>query len=47
MERIDGDMIGRGWTSRTAESKAKILSQLRNMVEDMRRIPSPNLEVKR
>ncbi|OBT87252.1 hypothetical protein VE02_02949 [Pseudogymnoascus sp. 03VT05] len=35
MERIHGDMIGRGWTSRADESKAKILSQLKEMVTDI------------
>lgn len=45
MERIHGDMIGRGWPSRTAESKAKILSQLKEMVDDLRRIAPPNLVV--
>src|SRR5271169_1814783 len=29
MERIRGDMIGQRWSYRTAESKVKILSQLR------------------
>ncbi|ELR07874.1 hypothetical protein VC83_08263 [Pseudogymnoascus destructans] len=45
MERIHGDMIGRGWTSRADESKAKILSQLKDMVADMRKIAPPNLAV--
>ncbi|OBT53992.1 hypothetical protein VE04_05964 [Pseudogymnoascus sp. 24MN13] len=45
MERIHGDMIGRGWTSRADESKAKILSQLKEMVADMRKIAPPNLAV--
>ncbi|KFY72618.1 hypothetical protein V499_07241 [Pseudogymnoascus sp. VKM F-103] len=45
MERIHGDMIGRGWTSRAHESKAKILSQLKVMVADMRKIAPPNLAV--
>jgi hypothetical protein len=45
MERISGDMIGRGWPSRTAESKAKILSQLKEMVAAMRKLSPPNLEV--
>ncbi|OBT43651.1 hypothetical protein VE00_05218 [Pseudogymnoascus sp. WSF 3629] len=45
MERIRGDMIGRGWTSRADESKSKILSQLKEMVSDMRRIAPPNLAV--
>ncbi|KFY40703.1 hypothetical protein V494_03365 [Pseudogymnoascus sp. VKM F-4513 (FW-928)] len=45
MESIDGDMIGRGWTSRTDESKAKILSQIKEMVADMRRIAPPSSAV--
>ncbi|KFZ00758.1 hypothetical protein V500_00949 [Pseudogymnoascus sp. VKM F-4518 (FW-2643)] len=45
MERSYGDMIGRGWPSRTDESKAKILSQLKEMVADMRRIAPPNSAV--
>jgi hypothetical protein len=45
MERIRGDMIGRRWSYRTAESKAKILSQLKDFVSEMRRIPPPNLQV--
>lgn len=45
MERIHGDMVGRGWMSRTDESKAKILSQLQEMVAEMRRIAPPNLTV--
>ncbi|KFZ01177.1 hypothetical protein V501_10173 [Pseudogymnoascus sp. VKM F-4519 (FW-2642)] len=45
MERIHGDMIGRGWTSRADESKAKILSQLKVIVADMRKIAPPNLAV--
>jgi len=46
MERIRGDMIGRGWVFRTAESKAKILFQLKEMVAEMRKIPPPpNLAV--
>lgn len=45
MERIRGVMIWQGWLSRSAESKAKILSQLKEMVAEMRRIPPPNLAV--
>ncbi|KAI9823442.1 MAG: hypothetical protein M1832_002453 [Thelocarpon impressellum] len=41
MDRIDGEMLGRGWVFRTPESKAAILSQLKEMVAEMRRIPCP------
>jgi hypothetical protein len=39
MERIVEDMIGRGWIYRSAESKANILSQVKQMVQEMRSIP--------
>jgi hypothetical protein len=39
MERVDGDMIGRGWVNRSPESKMKILSQVKRMIDEMRRIP--------
>ena len=39
MERIRGHYIGRGWVHRTKESQAKILQQLKDMVDEMRRIP--------
>lgn len=41
MERIDGEMLGHGWGNRSAESKAKMLGQLKKMVDEMRSIPSP------
>jgi aminoglycoside phosphotransferase (APT) family kinase protein len=41
MERIDGDPIARGWTGRSDESKAKLLSQLREMVNELRKLPPP------
>jgi hypothetical protein len=40
-ERIDGQILGQGCVQRSAESKAKILNQLQNMVQEMRRIPTP------
>lgn len=40
MERLKGDMVGRNWGTRSAESKAKILLQLKKMVEEMRSIRS-------
>lgn len=39
MERLDGEYLGKGWCRRSEESKAEILSQLRNMVSQMRAIP--------
>jgi len=41
MERLKGEIIGRNWGIRSAESKAKILLQLKKMVEEMRSIPPP------
>ena len=42
MERIKGDMLGRTWSSRSVESRAKILSQLKSMVAEMRSVlPQP------
>jgi hypothetical protein len=38
MERLKGEMVGRNWGLRSAESKAKILLQLKKMVEEMRSI---------
>lgn len=38
MERVKGESIAHGWTARPAESKAKILQQLKEMVESMRRV---------
>ena len=34
-------MIRSGWYQRSEESKSKILSQLKGMIEEMRRIPPP------
>ncbi|RKF82150.1 hypothetical protein GcM1_174015 [Golovinomyces cichoracearum] len=39
MQKIQGEMLAHGWISRTAESKAKIHSQLREMVAEMRKLP--------
>ncbi|GLA72875.1 hypothetical protein AtubIFM55763_003769 [Aspergillus tubingensis] len=41
MERIKGNYIGAGWVYRSEESKAKILTQLKNIVEEIRRLPPP------
>lgn len=42
MERIEGDIIGNGWVKRIDESKAKLLSQLRNMVTDISSVSGRN-----
>lgn len=39
MERLNGEMLGRGWEARSTESKAKVLSQLKKLVDEMRSIP--------
>lgn len=36
MERIEGDMIGRGWVKRSEDSKAELLSQVAGIVREMR-----------
>lgn len=41
MERIRGDVIGSGWVKRSEVSKAKLLSQLENMVREMRNLQPP------
>ncbi len=38
MERVRGESIAHGWKSRSAVSKAKILQQLKEMVDSMRRL---------
>jgi tRNA A-37 threonylcarbamoyl transferase component Bud32 len=45
MERIKGDMLAKGWVKRSPGSKATLLAQLRVMVEELRRIPSPRESV--
>ncbi|CEJ58686.1 hypothetical protein PMG11_07335 [Penicillium brasilianum] len=41
MERIKGDMIGRGWVKRSEDSKAKLLTQLAGKVREMRDLQPP------
>jgi tRNA A-37 threonylcarbamoyl transferase component Bud32 len=41
MERIHGETIGRNWNCRTPESKADLLSQLRQYFNELRAIPHP------
>lgn len=41
MERIKGDMLGKNWVHRSEESKAKLLTQLKNMILEMRKLQAP------
>ena len=42
MERVQGHILRDDWLKRSAESKEKILAQIKNMVDQMRRIPPPS-----
>jgi aminoglycoside phosphotransferase len=42
MRRIKGDMLGRGWLDRTEESKARILGQLKKMIQEIRSLKTPH-----
>ncbi|KFH41870.1 hypothetical protein ACRE_074060 [Hapsidospora chrysogenum ATCC 11550] len=41
MERIDGHLLTDGWLHRTPESRSRILSSLRPMIQQLRQIPAP------
>lgn len=41
MERIQGEMIGFRWVKRSEESKARLLSQLKEMIQEMRELQPP------
>ncbi|KAJ5697413.1 hypothetical protein N7488_011097 [Penicillium malachiteum] len=41
MERIKGDMIGKGWVKRNENSKAKLLSQLAERIRELRSLQPP------
>ncbi len=41
MERLPGRPLAHGWVRRSAESKARILEQLRRMIEELRTVPQP------
>lgn len=45
MDRIDGEMVGQGWVHRSAKSKAKILWQLKQFMQEMRNISPPSAHV--
>ena len=38
MERIQGDIIGKGWVYRSEDSKARLLSQLAEKIREMRKL---------
>lgn len=42
MQHIKGEMAGRGWLNRTEDSKARILDQLRVMVDELRSVSPPS-----
>lgn len=42
MERIKGDMVCSDWLERSEESKAKLLSQLKAMILEMRELQPPD-----
>ncbi|KAB8237170.1 aminoglycoside phosphotransferase family protein [Aspergillus alliaceus] len=41
MERIKGDMLGTGWLRRSEDSKARLLAQLKKLVQEMRELQAP------
>lgn len=45
MDRINGEMVGQGWVHRSAKSKAKILWQLKQFMQEMRNISPPSAHV--
>lgn len=45
MDRIDGKMLTCGWSSRSAGSKTKILTQLKRMVDELRSLPPPSQRI--
>ncbi|CZT52179.1 uncharacterized protein RSE6_13447 [Rhynchosporium secalis] len=45
MVRIPGKMLRLGWLDRSPESKAKILSQIKGIVDQLRLIPPPSDQV--
>ncbi|KAK2629418.1 hypothetical protein QTJ16_000238 [Diplocarpon rosae] len=42
MERVEGHILKDDWLERSAESKGKILAQLKDMIDQLRRIPPPS-----
>ena len=45
MDRIDGKMLTCRWSSRSAESKTKILTQLKRMADEVRSLPPPSQRI--
>ena len=41
MERLDGEILGKGWVHRPMESQTNVLDQLRSMIQEMRQLPAP------
>jgi hypothetical protein len=41
MQKIKGDMLANRWVKRSLESKARVVAQLRGMINEMRGIPCP------
>lgn len=41
MKRIHGEMAGSGWLKRSMESRTRILSQLKKMIQEMRNLSHP------
>lgn len=41
MERIDGEPIGKNWTSRSQAENKSLISQLRSILKELRGIPHP------
>ncbi|KAH9215636.1 kinase-like domain-containing protein [Leptodontidium sp. 2 PMI_412] len=42
MERVQGHILRENWLERSAESKEKVLAQIKNMADQMRQIPCPS-----
>ncbi|WEW55213.1 hypothetical protein PRK78_000642 [Emydomyces testavorans] len=41
MERICGDKLGHGWVTRSEKSKATVIAQLKQMIQEMRSLSAP------
>lgn len=44
MQRINGEMLATGWVNRSAASQATVLAELKELVREMREIPSSHCE---
>ena len=45
MDRIEGDMLAHVWLSCSAGSKAKILAQLKHMMDELRSLSPPSIQI--